>query len=168
MAAFTETIITGVPGIVLRRSTSRRKAKRKSYDFRVGVEVRFGAHKSRISFEVAALVLSCFGSFRIGPGSSFPTRFCIRIETLVLLKHWEQSCTIHLLLFTKILEALYGREWRTNPICWFAEFRFRHLEVNIISIHFLSLSILFYESCLLNPNFIEYVDLIRCLYDPWL
>ncbi|XP_050875851.1 uncharacterized mitochondrial protein AtMg00810-like [Lathyrus oleraceus] len=55
LAVCAETIITGVPGIRLRRSKNRRKAKRESYEFRVGVEVRFGAQNFRISFQVTAL-----------------------------------------------------------------------------------------------------------------
>jgi len=43
----TETFISGVPGVRLRRSNNRRKAKRESYDFHVGVEVRFGADNSQ-------------------------------------------------------------------------------------------------------------------------
>ncbi|XP_058757443.1 uncharacterized protein LOC131652267 [Vicia villosa] len=38
----TETIITGVPGVRLRCSNNLRKAKRKSYNSYVGVEVRIG------------------------------------------------------------------------------------------------------------------------------
>ena len=55
LAAFTEKFITGGPGIRLRRSNNRRKAKRESYDFRVEVEVRFGSHFPRISCEAAVV-----------------------------------------------------------------------------------------------------------------
>src|SRR4051812_20187480 len=67
----TETFISGVPGVRLRRSNNRRKAKRESYDFHVGVEVRSEPIIPSFAFKAAALYILSFGSISNGPGFCF-------------------------------------------------------------------------------------------------
>ena len=55
-----EKFITGVPGIRLRRSNNRRKAKRESYDFHFEVKVRFGETFPRVSCEAAVVLFLYF------------------------------------------------------------------------------------------------------------